>query len=78
MTKDYHEKDFDDEVYEDGFYEDEEELEDEERDGDHGLDDEDDVEEEMKVHVSYACEDCDYRWDDVVVKAKDALDDDED
>jgi len=29
------------------------------------------------VDVSYACEDCDYRWEDVIIKARE-LDDDED
>ena len=25
---------------------------------------------ERKVHISYACEDCDYRWDDVIVRKR--------
>ncbi|MBN2158308.1 MAG: hypothetical protein JW807_02855 [Spirochaetes bacterium] len=36
-----------------------------------------DDEEDKKVTVSYACDECDYRWDDVVIKKKGALDDDE-
>ena len=76
-----YEKDFDDEVYEDGFYEDnfdEEELTDDE---DNVLDeaDEDDKEDwdeidEKKIDVSFACEDCDYRWEDVIIKRRDELD----
>ncbi len=75
-----YEKDFDDEVYEDDFYDDnynEEELIDE----DHYLDDDeeeeaDDWEEDgdKKIDVSYACEDCDYRWEDVITRRKDDLD----
>ncbi len=30
-----------------------------------------------KVEVSYACEDCDYRWEDVIIKKKNRLEDDE-
>jgi formate dehydrogenase maturation protein FdhE len=77
MAKDYHEKEFDDEVYEDGYYEDEEELEDDDYETEHLHDDEDDIEEEMKVHVSFACEDCDYRWDDIIVKVKGSLEEEE-
>ncbi len=73
------EKDFDDEVYEDEFYEDniEEELVDE--DEKEIFEDEEDElfeEPEKKIEVSLACEDCDYRWEDVVIKPKDVdLDD---
>ncbi len=74
MGKDYHEKEFDDEVYEDGFYDDDEELEEDEAESSHDEPD-DDVEEELKVHVSFACEDCDYRWDDIIVKVKGGLED---
>jgi predicted RNA-binding Zn-ribbon protein involved in translation (DUF1610 family) len=31
-------------------------------------DDEDSWDKERKINVSYACEDCDYRWDDIVIK----------
>jgi hypothetical protein len=31
----------------------------------------------VKVEVSYACEDCDYRWEDVIIKRKDVLEDEE-
>lgn len=80
-----YEKDFDDEVYEDGFYDDnfdEEELsdeehvvdEEEEEDNDEDWDDVD----EKKVDMSFACEECDYRWEDTIIKRKDELDYDED
>jgi len=63
--KDYFEKDYDDHVYEDDYYEEnyeEEELADEEYDEE--SDDEDDEDEGRRVQYIYACEDCDYRWDD--------------
>jgi len=67
-----YEKEYDDHVYEDDYYEehyDEEELVD---DDDLVDDDAEDLEaNEKKIHVSYACEDCDYRWDDVIIKKKD-------
>lgn len=69
------EKEFDDEVYEDSFYEEEEELEDEETDD---FVEEDDEVPVVKVDVSFACDDCDYRWDDVVVRRKNDYDDDSD
>ena len=28
---------------------------------------------ETRVHISFACEDCDYRWDDVIVGNKDKI-----
>jgi hypothetical protein len=31
-----------------------------------------------KIEVSYACEDCDYRWEDYILKKKDEIDDGED
>ncbi len=79
MADDYLERDFDDEVYEDDYYDehyDEEELEDYENSFD---EDEEDDEElaERKIHMSYACEECDYRWDDVIIKRKDDIDDTE-
>lgn len=85
MADDYLERDFDDEVYEDDYYEenyDEEELEDSEDDfvDDKDTDDnyeEDEENSERKIHMSYACEECDYRWDDVIYKRKDDIDDSE-
>lgn len=84
MGDDYIEKDFDDEVYEDDYYEEhynEEELSDldEFSDEDDDFDEEDDEKtekRERKVHISYACEDCDYRWDDIIVKKRDDFEDD--
>jgi hypothetical protein len=79
MSDDYIEKDYDDEVYEDDYYEEhynEEELIDSE---DHLDDDDDESGEEgaeRKVNISYACEECDYRWDDVIIKRRDDLEDD--
>lgn len=67
------EKEYDDQVYEDEYYEenyDEEELEEDEKIKDDDDYDDDDEVEEKHVHVSFACEDCDYRWDDVIVKLK--------
>ena len=72
MGDDYMEKDLDDQVYEDEYYKEnynEEEL----KDSDDLLDDDDDLHGEggdRKVHISYACEDCDYRWDDVLIRKK--------
>ncbi|GAB4111602.1 MAG TPA: hypothetical protein PL059_08700 [Spirochaetota bacterium] len=73
MPNDF-EKEFDDEVYEDDFYEetfdDEEILEEEMLEDD--LIEEDEVEEDEKqIAVILACDDCDYRWEDVIVKHKD-------
>ncbi len=73
MPNDF-EKEFDDEVYEDDFYEetldDEEMLEEEILEDD--LIEEDEVEEDEKhIAVILACDDCDYRWEDVIVKRKD-------
>jgi hypothetical protein len=75
-----YEKDFDDEVYEDEFYYDnldEEELTDEEHlpeEEDEDIEEEWGDDDEKKVDLSFACEDCDYRWEDTVVKRKDELD----
>ena len=55
-------------------FDDEEKIKDEDDDDDEDEDeDEDDEkddswEKERKINVSYACEDCDYRWDDIVIK----------
>lgn len=67
------EKDPNDEVYEDSFYDNEEELsEDESVSDDDGAGDDG----ESRIPVSFACDDCDYRWDDVIVKNNDEDDDD--
>lgn len=74
MGDDYKERDFDDEVYEDDYYEEnytEEELSDSDDFYDEDEDEFGDEEGgERKIHISYACEDCDYRWDDIIVKKR--------
>lgn len=67
------EKDLNDEVYEDSFYDNEEELREEDgvSEDDAGSDDED-----SRISMSFACDDCDYRWDDVITKSNDEDDDD--
>jgi hypothetical protein len=55
-----------DDYYEDDVEDEEEETEDEETDGE-GKDD------ETRVHLSFACDDCDYRWDDVIVGNKEKI-----
>ncbi|MCL1833350.1 MAG: hypothetical protein FWG49_02505 [Leptospirales bacterium] len=77
MGDDFIERDLNDEVYEDDYYEEnynEEEL----RDSEDLLDEDDDlyIDSDRKLHISYACEDCDYRWDDVVVKKRHDYEDD--
>lgn len=46
---------------------DDEEAEDEKEEG------EEDDEETETVHLSFACDDCDYRWDDIIVGNKDKI-----
>ena len=90
MINDNYEKEFEDEVYEDEYYDenyDEEELEDEsdyldeeeeEKDElDDDYDEEDEYDNEKKINVSFACDDCDYRWDDVIIKRRGNLEDEE-
>jgi DNA-directed RNA polymerase subunit M/transcription elongation factor TFIIS len=36
-----------------------------------------DEEDQKKMTVSYACEECDYRWDDVVIKKKGVIEEEE-
>jgi predicted RNA-binding Zn-ribbon protein involved in translation (DUF1610 family) len=81
MSDDYIEKDYDDEVYEDDYYDEnynEEELYDAEDRLEDDDDDSEEVDNERKVNISYACEECDYRWDDVIIKRKDNIDEDDD
>lgn len=87
--RDYDDEVYEDEYYDDNYEEelvDEDELidedefeeEDEEEEQDEDEEDEDAVaarESQRRIEVSYACEDCDYRWEDVIVKRKGALDD---
>jgi hypothetical protein len=36
-----------------------------------------DEEDQKKITVSYACDECDYRWDDVIIRKKDVIEDEE-
>ena len=81
------EKDVNDEVYEDSFYDNEEELDDDDDEEKETKvapveaaedDDDEDDEGETRIGVSFACDDCDYRWDDVVIRVKDDLNEDDD
>ena len=77
MGDDYKERDYDDEVYEDDYYEEnynEEELTDSEDVFDDDDDEFSDEDGERKINISYACEDCDYRWDDVIIKKRRDID----
>jgi hypothetical protein len=49
------------------------EAEEEEDLGEPGWDEDD----EKKVTVSYACEECDYRWDDIIIKKKGVIEEEE-
>ncbi|MBP7604934.1 MAG: hypothetical protein KBA15_13465 [Spirochaetes bacterium] len=85
----YYEEHFDDEELIDdegrktkGAKEDEEDEEDDEEEGDYidgeevsGEDEALERDSERRIETSYACDDCDYRWDDVVIKRKDVLED---
>lgn len=82
VEKEFDDEVYEDEFYEENF--DEEELVDEEEglvkdfdddDDDelvHELDDDDewDSKATRRIETSYACEDCDYRWENVIVKRK--------
>jgi len=77
MASDYTEREYDDDVYEDEYYEEhynEEELIDDE----FHLDEDEGEWEEKKISLSFACEDCDYRWDDVIVRRRNAYEDEDD
>ncbi len=83
----YYEEHFDEELIDEEAVVDEDEFEDEEaadddEDSEREVDEENDEEDpvaaresERKIEVSYACEDCDYRWEDVIIKRKEVLDD---
>ena len=86
----YYEEHFDDEELIDdegkktkAAREDEDDEEDDEEEGDY-IDDGEEVsgedealerDSERRIETSYACDDCDYRWDDVIIKRKDVLED---
>ncbi len=80
MMNDNYEKDFEDEVYEDEYYEEhyeEEELEEEGEFPEEVAEDDDAESDSKKIHVSFACDDCDYRWDDLIAKNKEEYDDED-
>jgi hypothetical protein len=52
----------------DDYYEDEAEEEEEAAEEEGGEKDD-----ETRVHLSFACDDCDYRWDDVIVGNKEKI-----
>lgn len=64
------EDNFDDDVYEDSFYEEEEELEEDEELVKEEEGDAEEVVTEVRVDVSFVCDDCDYRWDDSILQKK--------
>ncbi|MFC1670201.1 hypothetical protein ACFL20_07380 [Spirochaetota bacterium] len=80
--KEYDDEVYDDSYYTENYDEeelkDEEGFEDEEDKGEDKVEkndeDEDEYEDEeddiKKVHVSFACDDCDYRWDDIVTNTE--------
>jgi Zn finger protein HypA/HybF involved in hydrogenase expression len=68
MSLDF-EDNFDDDVYEDSFYEEEEELGDEEEIAAEASTEEEEVT-EVRIDVSFVCDDCDYRWDDSILQRK--------
>ncbi|MDY6968017.1 MAG: hypothetical protein SVR08_05115 [Spirochaetota bacterium] len=73
------EMEFDDEVYEDEFYDQfsDEELVDE----DEAIEEEGDFDSdgalERSVEMSFACEECDYRWDDIIKRDEFTVDDED-
>jgi predicted RNA-binding Zn-ribbon protein involved in translation (DUF1610 family) len=91
--KDYEDEVYEDDYYEEHYEEEEltedsERLEEEELVeeeavvAEEGLEEEEPAEpgwddDEKKVTVSYACEECDYRWDDIVIKKKSAIEEEE-
>jgi hypothetical protein len=82
------EKDLNDEVYEDSFYDNEEELDEDEEEEEtsevivetkEAEAEDDEVDDgETRIAMSFACDDCDYRWDDVIIRAKDNFNEDDD
>ena len=80
MGKKHFEKNYDDQVYEDEYYEEhynEEELSEESESPEAETEDDRDWDKEKKIVISFACEDCDYRWEDQIIKPKDELLDEE-
>ena len=75
MSINHYEQEYDDQVYEDDYYD--EHYEDEELVDDNDIVDSEDKdaghdwETEKKVPISFACDDCDYRWYDVIIRHRD-------
>lgn len=71
----------DDAGYTNELVEEEDLIEEEEEEAEEGLEDEDEAEgsweSDKRITVSFACEECDYRWDDVIIKKKGNLEDEE-
>ncbi len=57
----------------DNYYEDEGDLEEEKEEKEEGEELDEENAEEARVHLSFACDDCDYRWDDIIVGNKDKI-----
>ncbi len=55
-------------------YDDDEDISDDSEDE---LDEESEDQEEKGLNLSFACEDCDYRWDDYIVGEKDEIESEE-
>ena len=67
---DYYSENYEEELADDDYDDDEEEYDAKskgENDDDDEDKDEDDEDEGRRVHLIFACDDCDYRWDDHVV-----------
>jgi len=83
MNDYFFEIEYDDEVYEDSFYEDsyKEEIDEEDElsfnnEKEHlQIDEGDEIEDLKTITLSFACDDCDYRWEDSIVKFKGNLED---
>ncbi|MCU0821283.1 MAG: hypothetical protein MUC95_02275 [Spirochaetes bacterium] len=64
----------------DTYYEYDEEISDEDDDDEEDLEEkteDSDDEDEQGVELSFACEDCDYRWDDYIVGEKEEIENEE-
>ncbi|MFH0975478.1 MAG: hypothetical protein V1874_06810 [Spirochaetota bacterium] len=66
----FYEGNFGDDESKDNYYDELEHEEEKDEDAEKELEED---EEETKVHLSFACDDCDYRWDDIVIDNKDNI-----
>ncbi len=57
----------------DDYYDKESEEESEDELDEKEEEDEEEKDDETRVHLSFACDDCDYRWDDVIVGNKEKI-----